>query len=106
MCNAGVVTSPVINGREHRFREVGVYNGQMIFSDDETGTLWNHLTGQALHGPLLGTTLPVSTLGFTTVGARAAGDAGAPGVRLGETSPDAAGHAVRDPLVTPKGDSH
>jgi hypothetical protein len=24
---AGVVTSPVINGREHRFREVGVYNG-------------------------------------------------------------------------------
>ena len=67
VCNAGVVTSPVINGREHRFREVGVYNGQMIFSDDETGTLWNHLTGQALHGPLLGTSLPVSTLGFTTV---------------------------------------
>jgi hypothetical protein len=67
VCNAGVVMSPVIDGRVHTFREVGVYNGQAIFTDEETGTLWNHLTGEALHGPLVGTSLPVSTLAFTTV---------------------------------------
>lgn len=67
VCNAGAVTSPMIDGRLHHFREVGVYNGQMIFRDDESGTLWNHVTGEALHGPLIGTTLPVSTLAFTTV---------------------------------------
>ena len=69
VCNAGVVMSPVIDGRVYTFREVGVYNGQAIFTDDETGTLWNHLTGEALHGPLLGTSLPVFTLAFTTVAA-------------------------------------
>ncbi|MBT3220894.1 MAG: DUF3179 domain-containing protein [Proteobacteria bacterium] len=73
VCNAGVVTSPVIDGRTHRFREIGVYNGQMIFADDESGTLWNHLTGEALHGPLIDKSLPVSMLTFRTAAqARAA----------------------------------
>lgn len=72
VCNAGVVLNPIINGKVHHFSETGVYNGQQIFEDVETGTLWNHLTGEALHGQLLGTTLSyIGPLFMTTCGEEA-----------------------------------
>jgi hypothetical protein len=57
VCNAGVLLSPVIKNRVYNFREIGVYNGQQIFEDIETHSLWNHLTGEALWGDLKGNTL-------------------------------------------------
>lgn len=58
-CNAGVVMEPVIDGKVHHFHVVGAYNGQAVFADRETGSIWNHLTGECLHGEFEGTVLPV-----------------------------------------------
>jgi len=33
-----------------------------MLSDDETGSIWNHITGRAVYGPLEGYALPVSNL--------------------------------------------
>lgn len=57
VCNAGVLLSPIVNNKLYHFREIGVYNGQQIFEDIETHTLWNHLTGEAIYGELKGNTL-------------------------------------------------
>ena len=69
VCNAGVLLSPIIDSKLYHFRETGVYNGQQIFEDLETKTLWNHLTGEALYGELQGKTLDfIGSLTMTTVG--------------------------------------
>jgi len=66
-CNAGVLMSPVVNAKVHHFQEKGVYNGQQIFEDIETNTLWNHLTGEGLHGKLKGNILEyIGSLEMTT----------------------------------------
>ncbi len=33
-----------------------------MLGDEETGSIWNHITGEAVYGPLEGYTLPVSNL--------------------------------------------
>lgn len=58
---------PTIDGRAHRFVLTGVYDGLFVMRDVETSTLWNHITGEAMHGPLLGRAMPVSNLLQTTV---------------------------------------
>lgn len=69
VCNAGVLLSPLVENKLYHFRETGVYNGQQIFEDIETHTLWNHLTGEALHGELIGNTLKyIGSLNMTTMG--------------------------------------
>jgi len=69
VCNAGVLMSPVLDGKLYHFQEIGVYNGQQIFEDRETHSLWNHLTGEALHGELEGKHLDViGSLRMTTLG--------------------------------------
>ena len=40
-----------------RFENVGLYDGLFVMQDDETRTLWNHITGEALYGPHVGRTL-------------------------------------------------
>jgi hypothetical protein len=68
VCNAGVLLSPLIKGKLYHFRETGVYNGQQIFEDIETHTLWNHLTGEALFGELKENTLEyIGSLNMTTI---------------------------------------
>jgi hypothetical protein len=57
VCNAGVLLNPELDGTLFHFRETGVYNGQQIFEDIETHSLWNHLTGECLHGQHKGKTL-------------------------------------------------
>jgi hypothetical protein len=59
ICNAGIVLSPVIDGKQYQFHAVGAYKGQMIFEDTETGSLWDHISGESLHGKLKGKTLPL-----------------------------------------------
>jgi hypothetical protein len=69
VCNAGVLLSPLIKNILYHFRETGVYNGQQIFEDVETHTLWNHLTGEALHGEFKGNSLEyIGSLNMTTIG--------------------------------------
>jgi uncharacterized protein DUF3179 len=54
---------PDIDGKLHHFTNVGLYNGLFVMQDSETKTLWNHLTGEALYGPLVGRNLgPVGNL--------------------------------------------
>ena len=41
----------------HHFNNVGLYDALFVMQDVETKTLWNHITGEALYGPLVGRTL-------------------------------------------------
>lgn len=51
----------------HHFTNPGLYDGLFVMQDTETGTLWNHITGEALYGELVGHQLPVSNLLQTNV---------------------------------------
>ena len=54
---------PDIDGKLHHFSNVGLYDGLFMMQDDETKTLWNHITGEAMYGPLVGHNLgPVRNL--------------------------------------------
>jgi uncharacterized protein DUF3179 len=48
---------PTIDGRLHHFTNAGLYDGLFTLYDAETHTLWNHMTGEAEYGPLVGRTL-------------------------------------------------
>jgi hypothetical protein len=48
---------PVIDGQLHHFTNAGLYDGLFTLYDAETHTLWNHVTGEAEYGPLVGRTL-------------------------------------------------
>lgn len=62
VCNSGVSLIPAIEGKLHHFVVTGLYDGLFVMRDTETSTLWNHITGEAMNGPLLGRKLPVSNL--------------------------------------------
>jgi len=57
MCSSGNAFDPVLNGKRHTFRLAGFYNGSIIISDFETGSIWSPYTTEALHGPLKGSKL-------------------------------------------------
>ena len=48
---------PTIDGKLHHFTNAGLYDGLFTLYDAETHTLWNHFTGEAEYGPLVGHTL-------------------------------------------------
>jgi len=54
ICSSGTAYNPVLEGRRHTFRVVGIYNGSHLISDYETGSFWSPFSGEALHGPLKG----------------------------------------------------
>ena len=68
VCNTGVGLTPSVDGEVRKFTEQGLYNGLFLMHDEETGTYWNHMTGEAVHGPDVGKRLPVETVLHTTVG--------------------------------------
>ena len=53
VCNSGVSLIPDINGEMHHFVNSGLYDALFIMEDEETKTLWNHVTGEALYGKTL-----------------------------------------------------
>ena len=59
--------TPRVDDEVHTFTEQGLYDGLFIMWDEESGTYWNHLTGEALYGPLAGTRLPVKNVLHSTV---------------------------------------
>lgn len=59
---------PAIEGKPHHFYHVGIHDALFVMQDAETKTLWNHITGQAVYGRLVGHTLgPVGNLLHMTV---------------------------------------
>ncbi len=45
----------------------GLYDGLFLFGDEKTGTYWNHMTGEALYGPLAGKRLELYNVLHSTV---------------------------------------
>ena len=54
--------APEIDGVTHTFAEHGLYDGLFLMRDEETGTFWDHLTGEAVYGPQVGTVLEIANL--------------------------------------------
>lgn len=70
--------TPRVGADVHWFAEQGLYDGLFLMKDEETGTFWDHMTGRAVYGPLVGETLAVDAgLIQSTVG------------QVLDTSPDA-----------------
>jgi hypothetical protein len=59
--------APSIDGQVHTFEEHGLYDGLFLMRDDESLTYWDHMTGEAVYGPLTGEQLEVRNLYQTTV---------------------------------------
>jgi len=59
----------LLDGTLHHFSAGGLYNGLVLLIDDETRTYWDHITGEALHGPLAGRQLERWSVAVTTVAA-------------------------------------
>ena len=63
VCNSGTSLVPTVDAKMHHFNNVGLYDALFVMQDAETKTLWNHITGEAVYGPLLGRSLgPIANL--------------------------------------------
>ena len=58
-----------MDNKVHHFGPIALTNGLAILADRETRTHWDHITGQALEGPLAGYQLEVWPVHVTTVAA-------------------------------------
>ena len=66
VCSSGVGFNPVVNGKRYHFQLFGLYDAVMVMSDEETGSIWSHLGGGALDGPMQGAQLELIPLIQTT----------------------------------------
>jgi hypothetical protein len=57
VCNAGMSFSPLVNGKRHDFYGAGFYDAMTLLADKQTGSYWDHLTGECIAGPLQGARL-------------------------------------------------
>ena len=51
------MVSSIDGGEMLHFDNVGLYDGLFVMQDQESRTLWNHISGEALYGPHVGRTL-------------------------------------------------
>ena len=67
LCGTAIVYDRTVAGRPLTFGVSGMlYRDALVMYDRETNTLWSHVTGQALNGPLVGHTLqPVPAIHAT-----------------------------------------
>jgi hypothetical protein len=54
LCHTGLVWNRVLDGRTLYFRLAGINNGNALLRDEETNSIWQQSTGQAIFGPLKG----------------------------------------------------
>jgi hypothetical protein len=54
LCHTGLVWSSVIDDKTLHFRLAGINNGNALLRDEETGSIWQQSTGEAIFGPLKG----------------------------------------------------
>lgn len=57
VCRTGRVYDPIVNGESESFRLVGMDHFNAMFEDGGTGSWWRQATGEAVVGPLKGTSL-------------------------------------------------
>jgi hypothetical protein len=58
VCRTGRVFEPKVNGKMEQFRLVGMDHFNAMFEDEETGSWWRQVNGEAVTGPLKGSRLP------------------------------------------------
>lgn len=66
-CFSGVGFDPVVDGVPLTFAVYGLHKGTFVMRDHQTGTIWAHVTGEALAGPHAGRRLeqvPVQMTAF------------------------------------------
>ncbi len=54
LCHTGIVWNPIVDGRRLHFRLAGINNGNALLRDEETSSIWQQSTGEAIFGPLKG----------------------------------------------------
>jgi hypothetical protein len=54
LCHTGLVWSRVMEGKTLHFRLGGINNGNALLRDEETSSIWQQSTGEAIFGPLKG----------------------------------------------------
>jgi hypothetical protein len=54
LCHTGIVWGRVMDGQTLHFHLAGINNGNALLRDDETGTVWQQSTGEAIFGPWKG----------------------------------------------------
>jgi Protein of unknown function (DUF3179) len=54
LCHTGLVYSRVMDGKTLHFRLAGINNGNALLRDEETSSIWQQSTGEAIFGPLKG----------------------------------------------------
>jgi hypothetical protein len=59
LCHTGLVWSRVLDGKTLYFHLAGINNGNALLRDEETGSIWQQSTGEAIFGPLKGRQLNV-----------------------------------------------
>jgi len=67
LCHTGLVWSRVMDGKTLHFRLAGINNGNALLRDEETSSIWQQSTGEAIYGPMKGRQLemvPSSELTF------------------------------------------
>ena len=52
----------MVNGKTHHFAARGLYNGLVLLGDRESGSFWDHITGECVYGPLKGYRLEIFPL--------------------------------------------
>lgn len=69
VCRTGRVFSPFVNGKKENFRLVGMDHFNAMFEDNTTKSWWRQVTGEAIAGPLKGSSLKEVSLQQTTLAA-------------------------------------
>lgn len=54
LCHTGLVWNRALDGRVLHFRLAGINNGNALLRDEETSSIWQQSTGEAIYGPLKG----------------------------------------------------
>jgi hypothetical protein len=54
LCHTGIVWSRVVDGQLLYFRLAGINNGNALLRDEQTSSIWQQSTGEAIFGPLKG----------------------------------------------------
>ena len=54
LCHTGLVWSRTLNGKTLHFRLAGINNGNALMRDEETSSIWQQSTGEAIFGPWKG----------------------------------------------------
>jgi Protein of unknown function (DUF3179) len=54
LCHTGLVWSRIVDGKLLYFRLAGINNGNALLRDEQTNSIWQQSTGEAIFGPLKG----------------------------------------------------